>query len=704
MITNLYNSNNIRLRDFVNEYLGLIKDKQISVFTGAGISLGSGLPLASELINYVLLNISETNSMILDKPLSYLPFEGYIEQMIKDSNDETIMQMFTDESLCPNENHRLIARLHKCGAIKRIYTVNFDILHEKAFNEINIKSNKIYRDEDFTSKSYSDSSINLIKLHGCGSDSESMKFVLSSVTNRKNRIQREYLTKLLFGNPNEIIVIWGYSASDNFDIIPAINSIKENKATVIYVSHKNKAGHSLEIIRNEVKSDDYVFSSFPGFHISADTTNLIRLWSRLYRIKRDIIPNKTTSEYWKSFIQPFIKSLKDIRYKFLGTVCNQAGLLQDAKIFFENDVELKPRGYSFQQLAQLSLIFGNDDDYVMYINKALLLTKEDDDFYTYISCLLNKAEYVQKSNNIRASLDYYVEAYVLSTIYGFIPHIVSSLKGIGKSYAELSDFERANEYCDLLILLTSSDNSLRERTDAIINKAEVLRKIGKICDALDLIDEAIVLKEKLGDKITYINALLVRANIWKDLKRYSNAIRDYKEAIKNAKEYNDTEVISRIYHQLGVTQFLKGDSELECIENIYLAYIDFFRLGNKQYCISCVNILCNICTKLMCKVIARIHPTKVESFKWLQMSEIEQDKTLQVRFQDIYSWTRHMLDNNIDDTLLFQLLYEGRTMLVRLFSALKSLLNQIDDNGVLYQRTIKEWQNIGILNADKSSE
>lgn len=697
MITDIYNSNNIRFRDFVNAYSDLIKDKHISVFTGAGISLSSGLPLASELINYILLNIADINSMILDKPLSYLPFEGYIEQMINDSNDETIMQIFTEESLCPNENHRLIAHLHQCGAINRIYTVNFDILHEKAFNEINIKCNKIYRDADFTSESYSDSSINLIKLHGCGSDAESMKFVLSSVTNRKNRIQREYLTKLLFGNPNEIIIIFGYSASDNFDIIPAINSIKENKATVIYISHKNNAGHSLEIIRNRAKSDDYVFSNFPGFHISADTTNLIKLWCRLYGIKRDIIPNKTASEYWKSFIQQFIRSLKDVRYKFLGTICNQAGLLKDAKIFFEKDVELKPRAYSFQQLAQLSLIFGNDSDYIMYINKTLLLCKEEYDFYTYISCLLNKAEHVQKSNNIRISLDYYIEAYVLSTMYGFFSHIVSSLKGIGKSYAELSDFERANEYCDLLILLTSSDDSLRERTDAIINKAEALRKIGRTDDALDLIDEAIVLKENLGDKITHINALLVRANIWKDLLHYNKAIRDYKEAIKNAKEYNDIEVLSKIYHQIGVTLFLKGNSELECIENIYLAYMDFVKLGNIQYCISCVNILCNICTKLICKAITQIHPTEVESFKWLQISEIEQVKTLQVRFQDICSWTRRILDSNTDDTLLFQLLNEGRTVLVRLFSALMSLLNQMDDNGVLYQRTIKEWQNIGIL-------
>lgn len=195
MIANFHKRDNLCLRDFVKEYLCLLKDKNISVFTGAGISLGSGLPLASELIKYILLNISDISSLILDKPLSYLPFEGYIEQMITDANDETIMRMFTEDSLCPNENHKLLASLYKDGAINRIFTVNFDILHEKAFNEIDIRCNKIYRDKDFTSESYSDSSINLIKLHGCGSDAESMKFVLSSVTNRKNRIQREYLTK-----------------------------------------------------------------------------------------------------------------------------------------------------------------------------------------------------------------------------------------------------------------------------------------------------------------------------------------------------------------------------------------------------------------------------------------------------------------------------------------------------------------------------
>lgn len=123
MITGLYNSDNLSLRDFVKEYSSLLKNKHISVFTGAGVSLDSGLPLASGLINYILSNISDVRSIILDRPLSYLPFEGYIEQMIRDSNDETIMGMFTEESLCPNENHRLIARLHKGGVINRIFSI-----------------------------------------------------------------------------------------------------------------------------------------------------------------------------------------------------------------------------------------------------------------------------------------------------------------------------------------------------------------------------------------------------------------------------------------------------------------------------------------------------------------------------------------------------------------------------------------------------
>ena len=106
----------------------------------------------------------------------------------------------------------------------------------------------------------------------------------------------------------------------------------------------------------------------------------------------------------------------------------------------------------------------------------------------------------------------------------------------------------------------------------------------------------------------------------------------------------------------------------------------------------------------MCRVITRIYPAKLESFKWLQMSEIEQEKTLQICFQDIYSWTRCILNDSIDDMLSIQLLYEGRTMLLRLFSVLISLLNQIDDKGMLYQSIIEEWQKIGILNTDKRPE
>lgn len=697
------NSNNIyttNLESVITQFIKLSDGKHISVFTGAGISFNSGLPLASRLVEYILSNLTNNGSDIIKEPLSYLPFEGYIEQMIIDSNNDTIMQMFTEKSLCPNKNHRFIARLHKIGAINRIYTVNFDILHEKAFDELNIRCNKISRDKDLTSDSYLNDSINLIKLHGCGTDIESMKFVLSSVTARENRTQREYLTKKIFGNPDEIIIICGYSASDNFDIVPAIKSIKEKKATVIYISHDTDAGESAKIITHQEKYDDYIFSDFPGIHVLADTTNFLKAWYNRHNYVDDVPTNNEITYNWASYIQPFISSLLKVRYKFLGTICYQAGMLHDAKMYFEEDVKCNQRAYSHQLLAQLALISNNKDDYIKSIGIAKDIATNENDIYTYIGCLFNEAEYNIQIDNLASAIDLYIEAYMYASLNCWLNQMSMALKGLSYVYAEKKDYKRSKFYGMLVISLNDNDDNLREKSDSYINYAEILRKSGDIKTAIEYIDMAIEQKQILHDIISLLNAKLAKANILKDQNNIKAAKKLYDEALDKAIECDIIDITGKILHQRASLFFMDDNFSIDYFRDAYNSYVFFEKSKNIRYCLSALELLQNmiitiIYNKLKCIVsFEGIEDNgEIISFDLETFSEMSE---LPFSWEELEKWLYNITTTKLEIPKTFQILDNGRKFLEDSLRVELTIIKNTN-NWDLYNKTIQEWRNKGII-------
>ena len=81
--------------------------------------------------------------------------------------------------------------MQRKGYLDRIYTVNFDMLYEKAFKQNSYDYKVLYKDEQFSDANMNDAKNNIIKLHGSAHDHNSMKFVLESITNKIKRTQRE---------------------------------------------------------------------------------------------------------------------------------------------------------------------------------------------------------------------------------------------------------------------------------------------------------------------------------------------------------------------------------------------------------------------------------------------------------------------------------------------------------------------------------
>lgn len=530
-----------------------------------------------------------------------------------------------------------------------------------------------------------------------------MKFVLSSVTTRENRIQREYLTKQLFGNSNEVIVIFGYSASDSFDIVPAIQSINRNKATVIYIGHNEKAGEFVGITEN--KFVKYVFSDYPGFHITANTTNFIREWYRQCNIS-DVVPkNDQVQRSWTSYIQSFISSLKSVNYKFLGTICNQAGLLQDAKMYFEKDVEQNQRAYSYQQLAQIALITKDKSNYVRNINLAKEIAERETDIYTYIGCLFNEAEFNLQDDDLSSALDLYLEAYMLAAINLLFNQTRMALKGLTYIYAERKDYKRAKLFGSIVVELNNSDDNLREKSDSFINYAEILRKLGDLKSAIEFIDKSIALKQNLHDKISLINALLTKANILKDKQDFIASKKLFDEAYEVAVKYGVEDIIGKIYHQRASLFAIYDDLSSESLQDAYNSYMFYNKTKNIRYSLSSLEQLQRMIIKLIHNIFKRLGTIENTDYsQYLRPFDLEKFRNvseLSFTWESFDNWIREITVTELDTPKTFRLLALGRKYLENTLEREITIIRNTNDLS-LYSNTIQNWRTNGIIELDKN--
>ena len=183
-------SDKVKENSFYMTLLPLIKKivakrkGELAVFCGAGISYNSGLPLAYDLMRYILCALGITNKKEQDSILdSKIPLEKFIQLIINNSTETwKVLQSYKDKNAIneyfsrreitshekkflkllnsnvpykyfidgsiledpaikllkmfeegePNTNHLLIANLVKDKCISHIYTTNFDTLIEKA--------------------------------------------------------------------------------------------------------------------------------------------------------------------------------------------------------------------------------------------------------------------------------------------------------------------------------------------------------------------------------------------------------------------------------------------------------------------------------------------------------------------------------------------------------------------------------------------
>ncbi len=318
-------------------------NNKYAFFVGAGISKNSGLPLAGELMNYIINSL--TKGLEVDEEdikqinVSTIQFELFIQTLFEYNVSPKMYDFFKNGY--PNNNHKFIAKMCKSGYAKTILTTNFDMLIEKALDDEGVKYKVYYSDEHFENIDFDENSVKLIKIHGSIENEESLITLMHQVLDNNAREIRRPLIEHVFKNGNhDAVLIVGYSNSDKFDIIEVIENIENSDIKVYYVNHTNDDNIYIENMNWIIgKWHDNPYKKFKGNIINGKTDGIVKeFWTNL--LDDDYITGSNYNDInWKEYIDKYIGKLnKWEKYTILGAIFNNIRYYGLSKKYFEKAI------------------------------------------------------------------------------------------------------------------------------------------------------------------------------------------------------------------------------------------------------------------------------------------------------------------------------------------------------------------------------
>lgn len=225
----------------MNELLDIIKQGNVGVFFGAGISFNANIPTVHHIVGKIMdsLEMNEHKEKILGLKF---PFEVFMEILSQYTSIDALLDVFSLGE--PTSVHYVLKYLVENGYVKNLMSTNFDLLVEKA--GINGLDN-ILTDENKFSQ-YDFSKVNYIKIHGCVSDKKSIRATMNVIMKRRLKNQRRKAIEYFFKEAGlSAIFVMGYSCSDKMDITPFVKSINDSKTQIVFIQHgKEHDGDNME--------------------------------------------------------------------------------------------------------------------------------------------------------------------------------------------------------------------------------------------------------------------------------------------------------------------------------------------------------------------------------------------------------------------------------------------------------------------------
>lgn len=510
---------------------------QLAIFCGAGISRNSGLPLANELISYLLDKLFKENGNKYTEEIknSNLPFEAFIETLSERITIAEILDIFKDGK--PNTNHIWIAKLSKYGYIKTILTTNFDLLIEKALEQEGLKRNKDFNvyfiEEEFSKIDFINlgDNINIFKIHGSIEDINSIRTTLKAVANKVLSEKRMALIRYLFlGGKHKNIIVLGYSCSDEFDITPQIQSIEESRKEIIFVDHINSFTEEIEELK--IKESKNPFKNFSGIRIKCNTDRFIeKYWNSIAGVLKEEYSCINSESAWKKHIDTWSKTLEDdnmcSKYLCIGLIFDRISNFNKANEYYRKTLDIAVTTKNEKMKATSYSLIGDSYDALGDINKA---------FYYYKKSLCVVKKLKDKQGEIRCYI------------------------GMGNVYHGLGDFNKSINYNEKALLVDSyTENNAAEMSKCYSNIGNAYQNLGNFSKAIENLEKALEIANLIGDKIMESKCYTNLGSVYFYSKEFRKAIEHYDKSLKIKKLIGDIGGESQCFTGLGIAYRRLGE-------------------------------------------------------------------------------------------------------------------------------------------------
>ena len=302
---------------------GILKNsKDLCLFTGAGISYSypGNNPLSYEIVDSIIKLLfsiinSKENSFSNRSSLLYYKINKspvrleVLFDILKRILGEKVLNCFADLNYeYPNLDHLYLAKLCEIRNIKNIFTLNFDLLHEKSFSLLGIDYQS-FDSLDFPQIKNLNKKHNIYHLHGVFTNLQNLAIGVMDVGSAMNKTTINPFKKSIAIND---ILCCGYSDNDP-DTFPIIANSPRKIFWYLYnssekipysVSELNKQNLNFNFIER-IPSEKYLYNS------------LLNIFPELVSSKKEIynIFNKYSDIRHKSIndrVKTFCRKITDI--------------------------------------------------------------------------------------------------------------------------------------------------------------------------------------------------------------------------------------------------------------------------------------------------------------------------------------------------------------------------------------------------------
>lgn len=333
----------MEFNEAIEKSIEIIKNENIAILYGAGLSHNSGVFKACDFYDSILGELEINKDIINMVKKRTCQLEDFLMRLVDDFNyinkSEILHYLLSTYTVGePNTNHFFLAYLMQENLVNTIYTTNFDEHFETAYQEttrMNCDFPQVLyisdgRIKQMNTPPFSVENVNAkktyFKLHGCVKEIQNVSTFLPRVASEKNvTIINTVIEKMFVNSTIKYVLVMGYSFSDAYDILKALRNIavsKNNGITKLIViddcrnDDKKKCFDTIQeylIEKEKENNPSNIPEGIEGFVIRDNTDEFIKkVWMRIGGYYEKNVDRNNAYTNSINYVKKYIAELKNI--------------------------------------------------------------------------------------------------------------------------------------------------------------------------------------------------------------------------------------------------------------------------------------------------------------------------------------------------------------------------------------------------------